>query len=48
MVKNPEFLAKAEKISMNIDHLDAARHRAFVEKEAAFYTELATRIGIRK
>jgi tripartite-type tricarboxylate transporter receptor subunit TctC len=48
MAKDPEFLTKAEKISMNIDHLDAARHRAFVEKEAAFYTDLATKIGIRK
>ena len=48
MVKDPEFLARAEKISMNIDYLDAAGHRAFVEKEAAFYTGLATRIGIRK
>jgi tripartite-type tricarboxylate transporter receptor subunit TctC len=48
MAKDADFLAKAEKISMNIDHLDAARHRAFVEKEAAFYSDLATKIGIRK
>jgi tripartite-type tricarboxylate transporter receptor subunit TctC len=48
MAKDPEFIAKAEKISMNVDHLDAAQHRAFVEKEAAFYTDLAGKIGIRK
>jgi tripartite-type tricarboxylate transporter receptor subunit TctC len=48
MTKDADFLAKAEKISMNIDPLDAARHRAFVEKEATFYTDLATKIGIRK
>jgi tripartite-type tricarboxylate transporter receptor subunit TctC len=48
MVRDPEFLAKAERISMNIDYLGAAQHRAFVEKEAAFYTDLAGKIGIRK
>ncbi len=48
MVRDPEFLAKAERISMNIDHLGAAPHRAFVEKEAVFYTDLAGKIGIRK
>jgi tripartite-type tricarboxylate transporter receptor subunit TctC len=48
MVKDPEFLAKADRISMNIDYLSAAQLRAFVEKEAGFYTDLAGRIGIRK
>lgn len=48
MAKDPDFLARAERISMNVDFLDAAQTRAFVEKEAAFYTDLAGRIGIRK
>ena len=48
MAKDPDVLGKAEKLSMNIDYLDATRQRAAVEKEAAFYTDLATRIGIRK
>ncbi len=48
MVKDPEFLAKADRISMNIDYLSAAQLRAFVEKEATFYMDLAGRIGIRR
>ncbi len=48
MVKDPQFLAGAERISMNIDFLPGAELRAFVEKEVAGYTEMATQIGIRR
>lgn len=48
MVRDPAFLAGAERIGMNIDHLDAAATRAFVEREVESYTDLATRIGIRR
>jgi tripartite-type tricarboxylate transporter receptor subunit TctC len=48
MVKDAAFLAAAERISMNIDHLDAGAMRAFVEKEVEGYTDMATRIGIRR
>jgi hypothetical protein len=33
---------------MNIDYLGAAETRAFVEKEVEGYTEMATKIGIRR
>ncbi len=48
MVKDPAFLAAAERISMNIDHLPAAEMRAFVEKEVEGYTDMATKIGIHR
>ncbi len=48
MVKDPAFLVGAERISMNIDHLPAAAMRAFVEKEVEGYTDMATKIGIRR
>jgi tripartite-type tricarboxylate transporter receptor subunit TctC len=48
MVKDPQFLAGAERIKMNIDFLNGAETRAFVEKEVAGYTEMATQIGIRR
>ena len=48
MVKAPEFLAKTEQVRMSVDYLDAAQTRAFVEKEAAFYSEFAAKIGIRR
>lgn len=48
MVKDPAFLAGAERISLNIDHLSAAEMRAFVEKEVEGYTDMATKIGIRR
>jgi tripartite-type tricarboxylate transporter receptor subunit TctC len=46
--KDPQFLAAAERINMNIDFLPAAATRAFVEKEVVGYTEMATGIGIRR
>jgi tripartite-type tricarboxylate transporter receptor subunit TctC len=48
MVKDPRFLAGADRIGMNIDYLSGEQTRAFVEKEAATYTEMATQIGIRR
>ncbi|HET8577920.1 MAG TPA: tripartite tricarboxylate transporter substrate binding protein [Methylomirabilota bacterium] len=48
MVKDPAFLAGAERISMNIDFLPAAEMRAFVEKEVESYTDMAGKIGIRR
>ena len=48
MAKDPQFLAGAQRINMNIDYLNAAETRAFVEKEVAGYTEMATGIGIRR
>jgi tripartite-type tricarboxylate transporter receptor subunit TctC len=48
MVKDPQFLTGADRISMNIDYLSGEQTRAFVEKEAATYTEMATQIGIRR
>ncbi len=48
MAKDPAFLAGAERINMNIDFLDAAATRAFVEKEIVGYTDMASKIGIRR
>ena len=48
MVKDPHFLAGAERLSMNIDYLSGEQTRAFVEKEVAGYIEMATQIGIRR
>ena len=48
MTKDPAFLAGAERINMNIDFLDSAATRAFVEKEIVGYTEMAGKIGIRR
>jgi tripartite-type tricarboxylate transporter receptor subunit TctC len=48
MAKDPQFLAGAERLNMNIDYLGAAETRAFVEKEVEGYTEMATKIGIRR
>ena len=48
MAKDPQFLAAAERINMNIDFLNAADMRAFVEKEVEGYTDMATKIGIRR
>jgi tripartite-type tricarboxylate transporter receptor subunit TctC len=48
MVKDPAFLAGAERINMNIDYLAGEQTRAFVEKEVTGYIEMATQIGIRR
>jgi tripartite-type tricarboxylate transporter receptor subunit TctC len=48
MVKDPQFLAGAERINMNIDFLPAAETRAFVEKEVEGYVDMAGKIGIRR
>jgi tripartite-type tricarboxylate transporter receptor subunit TctC len=48
MVKDPAFLAGTDRLSINVDHLGAAEMAAFVEKQAAYYVEMAGKIGIRK
>lgn len=48
MVRDPAFRAATDRLWMNLDYLDAAQMTAFVEKEAAYYTDMAGRIGIRK
>jgi tripartite-type tricarboxylate transporter receptor subunit TctC len=48
MAKDRQVLAAAHRINMNLDYLNAADTRAFVEKEVAGYTEMATAIGIRR
>jgi tripartite-type tricarboxylate transporter receptor subunit TctC len=48
MSKDAQFLASARRINMNIDYLNATETRAFVEKEVAGYTDMATAIGIRR
>jgi tripartite-type tricarboxylate transporter receptor subunit TctC len=48
MVKDPAFLAVTDRLWMNVDHLNAARMAAFAEEQAAYYTTMAAKIGIRK
>lgn len=48
MVKDPAFLASTDRLSINVDYLNAAEMTAFVEKQAAYYVEQAGKIGIRK
>ncbi len=48
MTKDLAFVAGAERINMNIDFLNAAQTRAFVEKEVEGYIDMATQIGIRR
>lgn len=48
MVKDPRFLEGADRLSLNIDYLPGDQTRAFVEREAVIYTEMATQIGIRR
>ena len=49
MVKDPAFrTATANRLWMNLDYLNAAEMTAFVAKDAAHYTQLADKVGIRK
>jgi tripartite-type tricarboxylate transporter receptor subunit TctC len=48
MVKDAEFVKAADRLWMNLDHLGAADMTAFAEKQAAYYVDMAGRIGIRK
>jgi tripartite-type tricarboxylate transporter receptor subunit TctC len=48
MVKDPAFRATTDRLWMNLDFLNAAEMTSFVEKQAAYYTDVATKIGIRK
>jgi tripartite-type tricarboxylate transporter receptor subunit TctC len=48
MVKDPTFRATTDRLWINLDHLNAADMTSFVEKQAAYYVDTATKIGIRK
>ena len=48
MVKDPAFRAGVDRLWMNLDYLNATEMTAFVEKQAAYYTDIAGKIGIRK
>ncbi|MGH2627845.1 MAG: tripartite tricarboxylate transporter substrate binding protein [Anaerolineales bacterium] len=48
MVKDPAFRARTDRLWMNLDYLTAAEMTAFVKEQAAYYTDLAGKIGIRK
>jgi tripartite-type tricarboxylate transporter receptor subunit TctC len=48
MVKDSEFAKVADRLWMALDYLDAAATTTFVEKQAAYYTDMAGKIGIRK
>jgi tripartite-type tricarboxylate transporter receptor subunit TctC len=48
MVKDPAFRAVTDRLWINLDYLDAAAMTAFVEKQAAYYVDMAGKIGIRK
>jgi tripartite-type tricarboxylate transporter receptor subunit TctC len=48
MVKDAAFLATTDRLWMNLDPLNAAEMTAFVEKQAAYYTDVAAKIGIRR
>jgi tripartite-type tricarboxylate transporter receptor subunit TctC len=48
MVRNPEFGTSTDRLWMALSYLNAADTTAFVEKQAAYYTDMAAKIGIRK
>jgi tripartite-type tricarboxylate transporter receptor subunit TctC len=48
MVKDPAFKTATDRLWMNLDYLDGAAMTAFVEKQAAYYVDMAGKIGIRK
>jgi tripartite-type tricarboxylate transporter receptor subunit TctC len=48
MVKDPVFRVATDRLWMNLDYLSAAEMTAFVENQAAYYTDIAGKIGIRK
>jgi hypothetical protein len=48
MVKDPAFRAVADRMWMNLDYLGAAEMTAFAAKQAAYYVDVAGKIGIRK
>ncbi len=49
MVKDPAFrTATTDRLWMNLVYLNSAEMTAFVAKDAAHYTQLADKLGIRK
>ena len=48
MTRDPAFRGGTDRLWMNLDYLNAADMTAFVDKQAAYYTDMAGRIGVRK
>ena len=48
MVKDPTFHRTMDRLWMKLEYLNAAEMTAFVENQAAWYTAMADKIGIRK
>ena len=48
MVKDPTFHRTMDRLWMKLEYLNAAEMTAFVENQAAWYTAVADKIGIRK
>ncbi|MGH7334594.1 MAG: hypothetical protein ACREKS_17990 [Candidatus Rokuibacteriota bacterium] len=48
MVKDPAFRTATDRLWINLDYINAADMTAFVENQAAYYTDMAGKIGIRK
>ena len=48
MVKDPAFQVSTDRLWINLDYLSASDMTAFIEKQAAYYTEVAGTIGIWK
>lgn len=48
MVKDPAFVQQAEKLHVGISYLGPQDFKDFVYREAEFYTQLASFIGLRK
>jgi tripartite-type tricarboxylate transporter receptor subunit TctC len=48
MVKDPAFKTATDRLWMNLDYMDSAAMTTFVEKQAAYYVDMAGKIGIRK
>ncbi len=46
--RTPRSCAATDRLWINLDYLGAAEMTAFVEKQAAYYTDIAGKIGIRK
>lgn len=46
--KDPDFQAKIKNQHMTVDVLNSADTTAFIKKEAEFYTDMATKLGMRK
>jgi tripartite-type tricarboxylate transporter receptor subunit TctC len=48
IVKDENFLAQLKNIQLEPSYLSGEAFRSFIEEEAAYYTELGKKTGIRK